>query len=250
MKRILIASALALAAGGQALAADLPPPPPAPRAPATYIPVAPPYNWTGFYIGGNLGYGFGSGSFSDTLVPPTNFTTTSNNGFLGGGQLGVNYEFHSGLVLGAEAMFDWLANARTTFTASNTTAGTATGTINNRWITMATGKVGFAWDRLFGYGKFGGAWVGGTSNSFTAGATPLSVSINSTSVGWTAGAGLEWAFAGNWSFRAEYDIIGLQGQSFTVPRTPATRFGGDTIEVNDRTIQMITAGLSYRFTVW
>ena len=68
MKRILIASALALAAGGQALAADLPPPPPAPRAPATYIPVAPYYNWTGFYIGGNLGAAFTSASFSDTLA--------------------------------------------------------------------------------------------------------------------------------------------------------------------------------------
>jgi outer membrane immunogenic protein len=55
MKRILIASTLALAAGGQALAADLPPPmAPPPRAPAMYIPVAPVYNWTGFYIGGIL----------------------------------------------------------------------------------------------------------------------------------------------------------------------------------------------------
>ena len=64
MKRILIAGALALAAGGQALAADLPPaPPPPPRAPATYIPAPIPYyNWTGFYIGGNLGYGFTSSS--------------------------------------------------------------------------------------------------------------------------------------------------------------------------------------------
>ena len=57
MKRILIAGALALAAGGQALAADLPPPmAPPPRAPAAYVPVPIPYyNWTGFYVGGNLG---------------------------------------------------------------------------------------------------------------------------------------------------------------------------------------------------
>ena len=154
------------------------------------------------------------------------------------------------LLIGAEAMFDWLPNTSTTFTASNLRAGTATGTINNRWITMATGKVGFAWDRLFGYGKAGGAWVGGTNGSFTAGATPVGVSINSTNTGWTAGAGLEWAFAGNWSFRAEYDFIGLQGQNFTVSRTPATRFAGDTIGVNDRTIQMITAGLNYKFSLW
>ena len=49
MKRILIASAVAFAAGGQAFAADLPPPmAPPPRAPAMYVPVVPLYNWTGF----------------------------------------------------------------------------------------------------------------------------------------------------------------------------------------------------------
>ena len=69
MKRILIASALALAAGGQALAADLPPPAPMPRAPATYVPVAAPYyNWTGFYIGGNLGGGFTNGNFNSNIA--------------------------------------------------------------------------------------------------------------------------------------------------------------------------------------
>ena len=46
---------------------------------------------------------------------------------------------------------------------------------------MATGKVGFAWDRLLVYGKAGGAWVGGTNNSFAAGGTPVGVSVNSSS---------------------------------------------------------------------
>ena len=133
----------------------------APAAPAYY-------DWTGFYLGGNLGAANGTTSFSDYDCGRCASTFSSSNpaSFIGGGQLGVNYEFRSGLVVGAEAMFDWLANAPTTFTASNLTAGTATGTINNRWITMATGKVGFAWDRLLVYGKAGGAWVGGTNNSF------------------------------------------------------------------------------------
>jgi outer membrane immunogenic protein len=240
MKRVALLIALNVV-GGAAWAADLP----------LKVPAMPAYDWTGFYLGGNLGATNGTSSFSDTLAPArTTFSSSNPASFLGGGQLGVNYEFQSGLVIGAEAMFDWLPNTSTAFTAANLRAGTATGTINNRWITMATGKVGFAWDRLFGYGKVGGAWVGGTNGSFTAGATPVGVSINSTNTGWTAGAGLEWAFAGNWSFRAEYDFIGLQGQSFTVPRTPATRFAGDTIGVNDRTIQMITAGLNYKFSLW
>ena len=228
--------------GGAAWAADLPL-----KAPA----VAADYDWTGFYLGGNLGAANGTTSFSDTFRPlRSTFSSSNPASFIGGGQLGINYEFRSGLVVGAEAMFDWLANAPTTFTASNLRAGTATGTINNRWITTATGKVGFAWDRLLVYGKAGGAWVGGTNNSFAAGGTPVGVSVNSSSAGWTAGAGVEWAFAGNWSARAEYDFIGLQNQSFTVSGTPATRFAGDTINVNNRTIQMITAGLNYKFSLW
>ena len=100
MKRLLIASAAALAAGGQALAADLPPPvAPPPRAPAMYIPVAPPYNWSGFYIGGNLGAGWNSGgSVSDTFG-----STFSGSGqttkFIGGGQVGVTTSSGAGSLL-------------------------------------------------------------------------------------------------------------------------------------------------------
>jgi outer membrane immunogenic protein len=167
----------------------------------------------------------------------------------------VNYEFQTGLVIGAEAMFDWLSSGQTNFSAQNLNigagaAGTANGTINNRWITTATGKVGFAWDRLLGYGKFGEAWVGGTNGSLNNGGTSVGLPIGSTSSGWTAGAGLEWAFAGNWSVRVEYDFIGLSNQSFTVPSTPRTRYAGDAITFNDRTIQMITGGINYKFSVW
>ena len=125
MKRILMASTLALAAGGQALAADLPPPvAPPPRAPAMYIPVIPPYNWSGFYVGGNLGAGWNStGSITDTFG--STFGTTTNTSFLGGGQVGVNYQFYGGVVIGAEAMFDWLPNTSNTINATG--AGNATG---------------------------------------------------------------------------------------------------------------------------
>ena len=207
------------------------------------------YNWTGFYIGGNLGAAVGKTSFSDTLVPPSTFSSSSISSFIGGGQLGVNYEFGEGVVIGAEAMFDWLLSTPTTFTASNPRTGSANGTINNRWITAVTGKLGYAWDRLLVYGKGGGAWVG-TDNSLTVGATPAGVSVNSGSGGWTAGVGVEWAFATKWSARAEYDFIGLQNQNFTVSRIPATPFAGDAIGVNNRTIQMITAGLNYKLGVW
>ena len=76
------------------------------------------YNWSGFYVGGNLGAGWNSGgSVSDTFG-----STFSGSGqttkFLGGGQVGVNYEFCGGVVVGAEAMFDWLPNTTNTFTAT------------------------------------------------------------------------------------------------------------------------------------
>jgi outer membrane immunogenic protein len=258
MKRILMASAVALtAAGGQALAADLPPPmAPPPRAPAAYIPLAPAYNWSGFYIGGNLGAGFSKGSYSDSLGSTFN-TSNSNTSFLGGGQVGVNYEFGSGVVIGAEAMFDWAPNTNNTITATAPN-GVSTGTaqFNNRWLTTATGKLGYAWDRVLLYGKGGWAWVGQSNSNVSvtnppgvvgvpAGTSAASLSSNSTLGGWTAGVGVEWAFAGNWSARAEYDYIGLQNQTYTV--TGPGVFSGDRIGTSNRSIQLVTAGLNYKF---
>jgi outer membrane immunogenic protein len=250
MKRILIASALALAAGGQALAADLPPPPP-PRAPAAYIPVAPPYNWSGLYIGGNLGVGWNSsGSVSDSLG--STFSTNNNTQFLGGGQIGVNYEFWGGVVVGAEAMFDWLPNTTNTVTATAPGGATASVNINNRWLSTATGKLGYAWDRVLLYGKGGGAWVGTNNAGLTVNGTPTSFTSNNSNnnFGWTAGLGVEWAFWGNWSARAEWDYIRLQNQTFTVAGTagtPGAPFAGDSININNRSINMFTAGVNYKF---
>ena len=114
-------------------------------APGGYYPppVVPPYNWSGFYIGGNLGVGFNNtGGVSDTFG--STFGTTNNTQFLGGGQVGVNYEFLGGAVIGAEAMFDWLPNTQNTITVTND-ANTANVTLNNRWLTTVTGKLGYAW---------------------------------------------------------------------------------------------------------
>jgi outer membrane immunogenic protein len=242
MKRLVLASvALCVGAGSAALAADLPPPYVAPpRAPATYVPVIPLYNWSGFYIGGNLGAGWNSGgSVSDTFGSTGSGQTTK---FLGGGQVGVNYEFYGGVVIGAEAMFDWLPNTTNTFTATEGPTGPAPGTVasatfNNRWLTTATGKLGYAWDRVLLYGKGGGAWVGANNPNLTVGGFGQTLtSSTTTNFGWTAGIGVEWAFAGNWSARAEYDYIGLQNQTVTVAAVPGAPFAGDTININNRNI--------------
>ena len=252
MKRLAFAVTALSIVGGNALAADiLPPPAPPPRAPAAYIPIAPPYNWSGFYIGGNLGAAWNSGgSVSDTFG-----STFSGSGqttkFVGGGQVGVNYEFWGGVVIGAEAMFDALPNTTNTFNAIEGPGGgpfagtTASATLNSRWLTTATGKLGYAWDRVLLYGKGGGAWVGSDNPNLTVGGVPTTLtSSTTTNSGWTAGVGIEWAFAGPWSARVEYDFIGLQNRSITVAGGP---FVGDTINFNNRNISLLTAGLNYKF---
>ena len=113
-------------------------------------------------------------------------------------------------------------------------------------MTTATGKLGYAWDHVLVYGKGGGAWVGANNPSLTvAGAGQTLSSTTTNNFGWTAGVGVEWAFAGNWSARAEYDYIGLQNQSVTVAGGPPST--AIRININNRSISMFTAGLNYKF---
>jgi outer membrane immunogenic protein len=241
-----LAFALLFAATSAALAADLIPPP---------VYAAPVYNWTGFYIGGNIGAGWSglsSTNFSDTLG--SSFTAPTNVQFLGGGQVGANYQFSNGVVIGAEAMFDWLSNSQNAIiTATDPTGAVAAniGTANARWLTTVSGRLGYAWDRVLLFAKGGGAWVATNSPAISVAGTPASFTSisNSTSSGYTAGFGVEWAFSGNWSVRAEYAYIGLPSQSFTVtPGTPT--FGGDVITFGNRNISMVTGAVNYKFGGW
>ena len=106
MTRYAFALMLGIGAKSAALAADIPVPTPVPS--PVYVPTSPFYNWTGFYLGGNLGLGWEGGSFSDplgnTLMP------VPKGLFLGGGQVGLNYQFWGRVVIGVEADFDWLPN--------------------------------------------------------------------------------------------------------------------------------------------
>jgi outer membrane immunogenic protein len=224
---------------------------PPPRAPAAYIPVAPPYNWSGFYVGGNLGAAWNSGGSVSDAFGSTFTGSGQTTKFTGGGQVGVNYEFWGGVVIGAEATFNWLTNTTNTVSViegpgGGLNAGTAaSATLNSRWLTTATGKLGYAWNTVLLYGKGGGAWVGSDNPNLTVAGLPTTLTSSTTNnSGWTAGIGIEWAFAGNWSARAEYDFIGLQNRSITVAGGP---FAGDTINLNNRNISLLTAGVNYRF---
>jgi outer membrane immunogenic protein len=249
MRRVLFALATGLLST-QAFAADLPMPAPPPRAPAAYVPIAPPFSWSGIYVGGNLGAAWNHGTVSD--ANGLGFTLPSKTAvFTGGGQIGANYQFGAAVV-GVEGQFDWLINQNNTSAGVLVPNGTPGGfdTVNvgsqNRWLTTATGKVGFAADHWLFYGKGGWAWVGNsnfTVNDVTTGQTFSSGSHSNN--GWTVGGGIEWAFAGPWSARVEYDYVRLSSNSFTVP--PPSPIAGDVFTTANRNIQMVLFGVNYRF---
>ena len=223
MKRMLIAGALALAAGGQAFAADLPPPvAPPPRAPATYVPVpSPVFSWTGFYLGINGGYGFGNASFS------TGTTVPSVNGFLIGGTVGGNYQFGQ-FVVGLEGDGDW------TNLDGTTNASCPFCEVKSTWLATARGRAGYAWDRVLFYGT-GGAAFGNVQGG------PIGGPFNSgTQVGWTAGGGVEAAFAPNWTAKIEYLYVNLG--SFACPTTCGVP--NNTLNLTENVVR---AGINYKF---
>src|SRR6478672_4037201 len=105
MQKYLSAFILAIALPATAMAADLPARP----APAPMMPVAVTYNWTGFYIGGNIGGAWrGKNGWTDNTFG-LGFSNDNSAAFIAGGQLGVNYQVNN-FVFGVEWDFDWAAN--------------------------------------------------------------------------------------------------------------------------------------------
>jgi outer membrane immunogenic protein len=214
-----------------AFAADLPvKAPPAPLAP-------PIYNWTGFYIGANIGGARSNGSITDNLTGAN--LSSSTDGFIGGGQLGFNYQFNT-FVLGVEWDIDGTSLSRTS-AAVPTALGTLQAHASTDWISTLTGRAGFAVDRWLVYAKGGGAWVQNsvTVNDLTTG---TGASASNTNSGWTLGLGGEWAFAPQWSAKFEYDYIKLANWS---PSTTSL-IAGDRLTF-DRNIQEFKVGVNYRF---
>jgi outer membrane immunogenic protein len=191
-----------------ARAADLKPAPVYSKAPM----MAPVFSWTGFYIGGNLGGAWAHRNVTDSLFGPNLNNGTNNGVFVGGGQIGGNYQF-SNFVVGVEGSFDWAAN-------------------NNNATT------GIVVPGLGGNNSF-------TVTNVTTGASITGSNSNTTS-GWLAGAGIEWAFANSWTLKFEYDYIGLSGRTFTVP-AGSPFLVGDTFTTGSSNIQMATVGVNFLF---
>jgi len=188
MKRFLLAvgaGLMAVSMASPSFAADLPRP--AYKAPMYVAP----FSWTGFYIGINGGYGWGKTNWSNVFGSSGDFNV---KGALVGGTFGYNLQTGA-WVWGLEADLDasWIKGS-----ATNAFCGAVGCETRNRWLATGRGRIGYAWDRFLPY-VTGGVAFGNSKIS-----APAGVSSNKTNVGWTAGAGLEYAFLGNWSAKAEY----------------------------------------------
>jgi outer membrane immunogenic protein len=239
MKKFLLATvglaALGMAAPAAA-AADL-----AAR-PYTKAPVvAAIYDWSGFYIGGNGGWGQGHNCFN--VVSAAGATVASGcrdlSGGIVGGQFGYRWQ-SAQFVFGLEGQGDWADLSSTHVSVLNPAFSTRE-KVNG--IGLFTGQIGYAWDASLLYLK-GGAAV--TSDHFDILAAGVSVaSASSTRWGATVGAGWEYGFAPNWSAGIEYDhlFMGHSNNSLSV----ANPIVAGAVTRISQDVDMVTLRINYRF---
>jgi len=227
---------LSLSLCGVASAADISQPQPVYKAPP---PAPPPFSWTGFYLGVNIGGAWTTGSVTDTVTGRS--LSGNNDGFIGGGQLGFNYQI-SNWVLGFEWDFDGTSISATS-NAVTVGANTIQASAKTDWVSTLAGRLGWAFDRSLLYVKGGGAWVE-NSATLTNLTTGNSISGSNTNDGWMVGVGWEWAFAPQWSAKIEYNYIGLN--SWSPSNTLLVNNIADRLTLS-RDIDVVKAGVNYRF---
>jgi outer membrane immunogenic protein len=200
LRKILLASAGTIALASQAFAADLPSRAP----PPVYVPPVPIFTWTGFYLGGQVGYAWGTQKANVELPNGIIFASRSAEGVIGGGHVGYNYQVNQ-WVLGIEGSVDGTSLSKTfTPTGQIFPLFPAFGVTYKTSVPIEgsiRGRLGVAWDRVLLYAT-GGVAFAGVEQTFTSPVRSLSQST--TRVGWTVGAGLEYAVTNNWSVGVEY----------------------------------------------
>ena len=240
MKKVLLSAVglCALGVAAPALAADMPVkavPPPV---------VAPIYNWSGFYIGANGGWGSSHNCWDFVTLAGPVFSDgcRARSGGLLGGQIGYRWQSNQ-FVFGLEAQGDWADLTNTRVSLLNPTLSTR---VKTDGIGLFTGQLGWAWDAALLYVK-GGAAV--TSNRLdvlaTATGTGL-VSSSATRWGGTLGVGFEYGFTPNWSFGAEYNHLwmGTSNNSFTATGPVLVGVLNNRVRQD---VDMVTLRLNYRF---
>ncbi len=245
MFKSIPASALCLAAGlCSAQAADLP----KTSAPPPLLPLPPAFTWTGFYLGVNAGYGFRStpGSFEDATYGTVTQSSSSRGGFIGGGQVGYNYQFTpgSGFVVGVEADFQGAAFSKSGSATIGTTPYYSVSPSLDYFGTVR-GRLGYAFDKVLIYGT-GGFAYGGGSNSSYASAYPYTLPSTSRT-GYAVGAGVEYAITKNISARIEGLYVNLKqsraSATYYDASVPAYYGAGKA----DSGFGVVRAGVNYRF---
>lgn len=201
------------------------------------------YGWTGFYVGGHMGYGeAGFGAGSNPLQDQGAFLPHSATGLIGGFQLGYNRQLANRVVLGIEA--DSTFTSPTDGPALARSLAPFHTTID--YVGTVRGRIGYAFDRFMPFVTGGVAW-GHTHINVNDGDGVTSLfPVGHYQAGWTAGLGLEYAVSGNWTAKAEYDYVDLSRKAYDL-----TGFGLGSINVDPR-IHLVKLGLNYQFgdTPW
>jgi outer membrane immunogenic protein len=227
--------------------------------------VAAPFNWTGFYVGANAGYAWGSyESFlpEDTdddvhYVPPGGIRTDlSPDGWFGGGQIGFNLQRGS-LVFGVEA--DWQGgdmedSSSTTFehTLLNNLEFDLRTNLRVESFGTVRGRLGLAMDRFLPYVTGGFAWAATDAKSMLsyapAPATTWTASDSALHTGWVVGGGIEVALTDNLSAKAEYLYMDLGEETYTTAYVNGVGEPGDIYKTDaDLEIQTFRLGVNYKF---
>jgi outer membrane immunogenic protein len=235
---ILLASALGFGAAAQsATAADIPYKAPRPAAVVAY-------NWTGCYIGGNVGGGWARKDWRLNIID-IDLGNDRGSGVVAGGQIGCDYQVGS-WVWGVEGRFNW---ADIEGNHNDPFIGLVNFSTRVDWFATATGRVGHAWDRTLLYVKGGAAWVRDLHSISIVGIGLEVASADTTRSGWTVGAGIEHAFAWapGWSGKVEYNYIDLGTRSPEFCLTVV--IAGVCASIFDirQDIHVVSVGLNYRF---
>jgi outer membrane immunogenic protein len=211
-------------------------------------PIAAPlmYNWTGCYIGGNVGGGWSRMDTTlvsqDTIGPvAANYGREKDSAFIGGGQAGCDFQTGN-LVFGVQGQFDFGSisgrHALTDLPAFSETN-------NLQSIITATGRIGYLFTpALLGYGKVGVAFLRDRNQVFLPGGG-LFESASFTLPAMTAGGGLEWMFTPNWSVFAEYNYMWIQDDA-AQHLTPTPGLVGEVLNTRQRA-QTALVGVNYKF---
>ncbi|MGM4992262.1 outer membrane protein [Tardiphaga sp. 841_E9_N1_2] len=239
MKRHLLATIGLIAMSAPAMAADLP----ARAYKAPPVLVATVYDWTGFYIGINGGWGSSRNCWG--IVPLAGATIADGCADRSGGVFGgqVGYRWQSGqFVFGLEGQGDWADLTGSSVSRLNPVYSTG---VKVDALGLITGQIGYAWNASLFYLKGGAATARSRLDVWNTASGINVASASATRWGGVVGVGWEYGFAPNWSFGIEYDrlFMGDANNSFSVPNPilagAANRIGQD--------IDLVTLRINYRF---